>query len=76
MLNFFSTKKDNYDQDISYFKIVDQAFRTKLKPLFGLNDEGLLKMPIWVTDQHEHILKAKSTFIVNVFDFIKCNTHH
>ena len=51
LLNFFSTKKDNYDQDISYFKIVDPAFRTKLKPKFSLNDEGLLTMPIWVTDK-------------------------
>ena len=50
VVEFLSTKKDNYDQEISYFKIVDTAFRMKLKPLFSLNDDGSLKMPIWITD--------------------------
>ena len=47
VVEFLSTKADNYNNEISYFKIVDPAFRAKLKPLFSLNDEGLLKMPIW-----------------------------
>ena len=55
VVEFLSTKKDNYDQDNSYFKIVDTAFRTKLKPLFSLNDEWLLKVPIWVRDKIENI---------------------
>ena len=75
IVDFLSTKKNNYDQDISYFKIVDPDFRTKLKPLFSLNDEGLLKMPIWGTDKNENILKVKSKFIVNLQDFIKNALH-
>ena len=66
-----ATKKDNYEQDISYFKIVDSGFRLKLKPLFSLNDDGALKMPIWVTDKSEHILKVKATFIVNRKDLVE-----
>ena len=70
IVEFLTTKKDNYDQDISYFKIVDPTFRVKLKPLFSLNDEGNLKMPVWVTDNNGYILKAKSKFIVNLQKFI------
>jgi hypothetical protein len=72
VVEFLSTKADNYNNEISYFKIVDPAFRAKLKPLFSLNDEGLLKMPIWVTDtKNEHILKVKAKFVNHLQEFLK-----
>ena len=71
IVEYLSTKKDNYDNDISYFKIVDPAFRAKLKPLFSLNDDGLLKIPIWATDKSEHILKVKAKFVNNSQDLVR-----
>ena len=75
IVEYLSTKKDNYDNEVSYFKIVDPAFRAKLKPLSSLNEEGLLKMPIWVTDKTEHILKVKSKFVNNSQDLVKNALH-
>jgi hypothetical protein len=75
VVEYLTTKKDNYNNEISYFKIVDSSFRNKLKPLFSLNDDGSLKMPIWVTDKSEHILKVKSTFIVNHKDLVERTLH-
>ena len=75
IVEYLSTKKDNYDNEVSYFKIVDPAFRAKLKPLSSLNEEGLMKMPIWVTDKTEHILKVKSKFVNNSQDLVKNALH-
>ena len=75
IVEYLSTKKDNYDNEVSYFKIVDPAFRAKLKPLSSLNEEGLLKMPIWVTDKTEHILKVKSKFVNNSQDLVTNALH-
>ena len=55
IVEYLSTKKDAYDNDICYLKIVDPALRAKLKPLFSLKDEALLKIPIWATDKNENI---------------------
>ena len=75
IVEYLSTKKDNYDNDICYFKIVDPAFRAKLKPLFSLNDEGLLKIQIWATDKLEHILKVESKCVNNSQDLVKNALH-
>jgi len=74
-VEYLSTKEDNYSNDIAYFKIIDSAFRAKMKPLFSLNDEGLLKIPIWVTDKLEHILKVKVKFVNNLSEFVKNNLY-
>ena len=74
-VEYLSTKEDNYKNDIAYFKIVDSAFRAKMKPLFSLNDEGLLKIPIWQTDTHDHILKVKTKFVKNSQEFVKNNAY-
>jgi len=71
IVEYLSTKNDSYGNEISYLKIIDPAFRAKLKPLFSLNDEGLLKMPIWATDKLEHILKVKSKFVNNAQELVK-----
>ena len=40
-----------------------------------MNDEGLLKIPIWATDKSEHILKVKSKFVNNSQDLVKNALH-
>ena len=71
LVEYLNTKTNTYDSEISYFKIIDSGFRVKLKSLFGLNDDGSLKMPIWIPEKQEHILKVKSKFIVNHKDLIE-----
>ena len=71
LVEYLNTKTNTYDSEISYFKIIDSAFRVKLKSLFSLNDDGSMKMPIWVTEKQEHILKVKTQFIVNHKDLIE-----
>ena len=70
VVEYLSPKKDNYDHEISYFKIVDPGFRAKLKPLFSLSDEGILKLPTWATDKSEQILKVKATLVNNLHEFV------
>jgi len=64
---YLSTKKDKYDNETVYFKIVDN--RQKLKSLFEVNDKegGLLKFPFWLTPEEETILKVKSKWM-NISD--------
>ena len=74
-VEYLSTKEDNYKNDIIYFKIIDSAFRVKMKPLFSLNDDGLLKIPLWATDKNEHILKVKAKFVNYLSEFVKNNVY-
>ena len=74
-VEYLSTKEDNYKNDIAYFKVIDSAFRAKMKPLFSLNDDGLLKIPIWQTDTNDHILKVKAKFVKNSQEFVKNNVY-
>ena len=48
LVEYLSTKPDDYNNNISYFKIVDSGLKLKLKPLFSLNAD--LTTPIWKTD--------------------------
>ena len=64
---YLTTKKDQFDNEIAYFKIIDN--RLKLKALFDVNDKenGTLKFPFWLTPEEDTILKVKSKWI-NVSD--------
>ena len=66
---YLSTIKDKFDNEIAYFKIIDNQLRQKLKPLFDVNDKenGTLKLPLWLTEQEDYILKVKSKWM-NVSD--------
>ena len=66
---YLSTKKDKFDTEIAYFKIIDSQYRHRLKPLFDVNDKenGTLKLPLWHTNEEDVILKVKSKWI-NVSD--------
>jgi hypothetical protein len=44
-------------------KIIDIDGSTKLKPLLSLNDAKSFKMPVWLTDKQESLLKVKRKFV-------------
>ena len=63
MTEFLSTKKDNYDNEISYFKVTDKNIKNKMSGILSqVSDEGLVKMPFWKTEDGEYILKVKNKY--------------
>ena len=57
-LEFIITKADNYQNEISYFKIIDKQFKSKLQPITSqMCDE--CNVPIWKTDDGFYMLKVK-----------------
>ena len=69
-VDFVTTKTDNYNNDISYFKLVDknidQKYSTVIKPD--------LKLPWFKTDKQANILKVKPKYITTK-EFVKDNTY-
>ena len=69
-VEFLTTKTDNYDNDISYFKLVDkhidQKYSAVIKPDF--------KLPWFKTDNQANILKVKPKYITKQ-EFVKDNTY-
>ena len=60
---YLSTKKDNYDNEISYFKVVDKNIKNKMSGILSqVSDDGLVKMPFWKTEDLEYILKVKTKY--------------
>ena len=64
LVQYLSTKKDKYDNETCYLKIVDEKLKQKLKPLLSITDESML-IPIWDTNG-DYILKAKKKHINNL----------
>ena len=62
IVEFLSKKKNDYGAQICYMKIVDKECKKKMKCITVLDDEEL-RMPFWVTDKNEMILKLKDKFI-------------
>ncbi len=62
-VEFLASKVVDYDCVNCFFKIIDIDGVNKLKPLLSLNDDGSFKMPIWLSDKQESILKVKNKFI-------------
>ena len=62
LVEYLSTKPDDYNNNICYFKIIDSEFKLKLKTLFSLNSD--FKTPMWKSDdKNEYILKKKRKHI-------------
>ena len=60
---YLSTKKDNYDNEISYFKVVDKNIKNKMSGILSqVSDDGLVKMPFWKTEDGEYFSKVKSKY--------------
>ena len=59
-LEYISTKEDNYENKITYLKLIDNA--KKLKPILDqMCDE--CRLPLWKTETDEYILKCKDKFM-------------
>ena len=60
LVEYLSTKIDKYDNEISYFKLIDKNYKNKMSAILKeVCDE--IKMPFWKTEDHEYILKVKKT---------------
>ena len=58
---YLSTKTDNYDNEISYYKIIDKNYKNKMSGILKeVCDE--VKMPFWKTEEGEYILKVKKKY--------------
>ena len=61
-LEFIITKTDNYENDISYLKVIDKAFKNKLQPIVSqMCDE--IRLPIWKSDDGFYMVKVKSKWM-------------
>ena len=57
-LEFIITKTDNYENDISYLKVIDKSFRNKLTPILSQQCDEI-RLPIWKSDDGFYMLKVK-----------------
>ena len=60
-VKFISSKVDNYDNMISYFKVVDKDIKKKLKMVNKMSDT--IYKPFWITDDNETMMKIKTKHI-------------
>ena len=63
LCEYLTTKVDKYDNAISYYKIVDDTFKIKMKNILKEQCEEC-HMPFWRTDDQEIILKIKTKNII------------
>ena len=66
VVEYLSTKPDNFGNDISYFKIISP--KLKMKPFLSLSTD--LKNPVWKSDKGDYILKNKDKFIKTLNDLV------
>ena len=54
-VEYLSTKKDKFENEIVYFKLLDN--KSKLKQVFEIQTTDKdIKLPIWITDSNDIIL--------------------
>ena len=73
-VRFLTTKEDKYENEISYFKLVDKNIENKLAVI---NKEGY-KTPYFKTDDGKILLKCKNKYVkveVKKDDPINCEIH-
>jgi len=61
-LEFIITKTDNYNNDISYLKVIDKAFKNKLQPILSQMCDDL-RLPIWKSDDGFYMVKVKNKWM-------------
>ena len=58
LTEFITTKVDKYDNWITYYKVIDKNYKTKMSGILKeVCDECV--MPFWKTEDHEYMLKVK-----------------
>ena len=76
LAGYLSTKTDKYDNEISYFKLIDKNLKNKMSNILKeVCDE--IKMPFWKTEDHEYIFKVRKKYtpknILGVNDIVTVN---
>ena len=61
-LEFIVSKTDNYENEISYLKVIDRGFKTKLQPIVSQICDDC-RVPVWRTDDGLYMLKCKNKFM-------------
>ena len=51
------------------------CIRSKLKPLFSINDNGELKLPIFATDTGDHLLKVSEQWFGGLIELVNKNNN-
>ena len=77
-VQYIVTKRNNWGQDISYFKLLD-GFKRKVKAIYKVNKEegGKLKIPIWesdakeVNDTKDYMFKVTQKYVNNHDELIE-----
>ena len=59
LCEYLTTKVDKYDNEISFYKVIDDSFKIKMKSILKEMCEEC-RMPFWKTEDHEYILKVKT----------------
>ena len=71
LVEYLSTKPDDFNNEVSYFKIMSP--KLKMKPLLSLNAD--LKVPVWKSDKGDCILKIKDKFIKTLTELVLKETY-
>ena len=61
LTEFITTKVDKYDNWITYYKVIDKNYKTKMSGILKeVCDECI--MPFWKTEDQEYMLKVKKKY--------------
>ena len=61
-LEFIITKTDNYENDISYLKVIDKQFKSRMQPIVSQTCDEC-KLPIWKSDDGFYMVKVKQKWM-------------
>ena len=61
-LEYIITKTDNYENEISYLKVIDKQFKTKMQPIVSQTCDEC-KLPIWRSDDGLYMVKVKKKWM-------------
>ena len=64
-VTYISTKTDKYDNTLCYFKVTDTKAKKKLSPILSQMCEEC-RIPIWITEDGEYMLKVKKKYAPNL----------
>ena len=69
-LEFITSKVDDYQNEISYIKVVDKAFKSKLQPILSQVCDDC-KVPMWRSEDGIYMLKCKNRWMPDEREFQK-----
>ena len=60
-VTFISSKTDDYNNDVSYFKVSDSKAKKKLTPILSHQCDEC-RLPLWKTENGEYMIKVKQKY--------------